>query len=90
MIEKLDSSLFDWQLWRARNVADLLGGYRLRFYNIDKIRDNIKRYAVGYCDGSELMCRPKENHIALMCFVNNEHFWFHLRKEEFNEIFKSV
>jgi len=87
-LEKLDSSLFDWQLWRARQVSDLLGGYKLRFYNLKYIRDRIKQYAVGYCYGENLNCRPKANHVALMCFYNEEHFWFHLRKDEFNEIFK--
>lgn len=88
MLEKLDSSLFEWNLWRARQVADLLDGYRLRTENIPFIKNRIRRFAVGWCYGESLNCRPKENHIALMCFYNNEHFWFHLRKEEFNEIFK--
>jgi len=87
MIEELDSSLFDWQKWRARNLGEILEGYKLRTYNLKFIRDKIKRAAVGYCFGENLNCRPKENHIALMCFHNNEHFWFHLRKSEFYEIF---
>ena len=88
MLDRLDSSLFDWSLWRARQVSDLLDGYKLRTYNLQFIRNRIKRFAVGYCFGENLNCRPKEDSVALMCFLNGEHFWFHLRNDEFYEIFK--
>ncbi len=27
------------------------------------------------------------NQVAIMCFRDGEHFWFHLRKNEFIEVF---
>jgi len=86
-LEKLDSSLFDWSTWRKRNVSDLLKGTHLRFHNLEYVKDIIKRYAVGWAEGTELPCRPKAGHVGLMMFKDDEHFWFHLRKNEFVEIF---
>lgn len=33
------------------------------------------------------MCRAKIGQIALMCFKDGKHLWFHVRKEEFEEVF---
>jgi hypothetical protein len=47
----------------------------------------IRQYAVGWCCGEELLCRPKCGEIAIMFLKDDVFFWFHLRKNEFEEIF---
>lgn len=46
------------------------------------LRDHI----VGYCDGGSVPCRPKPGTIAVMCYKDGCHSWFHLRRNEFDAI----
>ncbi len=87
-LRKLDYSLFTWLNWKAGSIHDL--GVQCRYYDItsERGKEILKKHAVGYCRGENLPCRPKENEIALMCFKDGEHFWFHIRKKEFDEVFK--
>lgn len=48
----------------------------------------LKEHAVGYCQGDSVICRPKANTKAVMFFVNEKHFWFHLSNYEFSIIFE--
>lgn len=87
-IQSLDSSLFDWLKWRHRSVHEIFDQpFRLKYITSEYGKMCFRRYAVGWCRGEELMCRPKEDHVGLMCFMNDEHFWFHLRNAEFDAIF---
>ncbi len=84
---QLDSSLFTWLNWRAGSIHDL--GLSCRYFDIiTRGKELLKKYAVGWCYGENLPCRPKENEIALMVFKDGEQFWFHIRNKEFNEVFK--
>ena len=85
MIEKITPELFDWLLWRAGSPSDL-GLVCLERYLIE-MGYIIRRYAVGYCDGENLICRPKIDCKAVMFFKDDRHFWFHLTNKEFKEIF---
>lgn len=88
-LEKLDSSLFTFDLWEAGSVHDFLGETDCRYDNLiqEKYKNAIKENAVGWCRGEDLSVRAKEKHVAIMCFYNGKHFWFHLRNNEFYEIF---
>lgn len=86
-IEKLDGSLFDWQTWRAGSLLDL-GILYCRYSFIIYNKEIIKKYAIGYCDGNDLLCRPKSDSIAVMFYKNDIQFWNHLRRNEFQEIFE--
>lgn len=83
----IDPSLFDWQRWRVGSPLEILA-LDCRYDSLtgptgQKI---LKRYAVGYTDGQQVLCRPKLNTIAVMFFKDN-HFWFHLRDKEFKIVF---
>jgi len=51
-------------------------------------KKTLQQYAVGWCPGEVLSCRPKTDHVAVMFFKDDIYFWFHLRNEEFEIIFK--
>lgn len=87
-IKKLDSSLFDWQTWRQCDFADL--AIVCRYYDITSERsiNILKKYTYGYCDGENLLCRPKLHNKAIMLYKNGVNFWFHIRNNEFNTIFR--
>ena len=60
MLEKMHGTSFDWLSWR--------GGTLTEYLNItpreEIILSNayiIRKYAIGYCYGGELLCRPKPN-----------------------------
>jgi len=86
IIEKMDSTHFDWLTWRAGSIKDFNIPSRYNF--IIAAKATFREYAVGYCDGESLMCRNKQNHKAVMFFKNGVHFWFHLRNNEFSKIFE--
>ena len=81
MIEKIDPQLFTWSRWRKGSPADLL--VMARKNSIIENKTRLKKYAVGYCDGESLLCRPKIDHKAIMFFKDGKHFWFHVTNEEF-------
>ncbi len=87
----LDSSLFTFSLWRAGSIHDL--NIPCRYLTIISWEGKriLRQYAVGYCEAERIPCRPKEGQIALMCFTERDsHFWFHLRKKEFDEVFNCL
>jgi hypothetical protein len=81
-----DSSLFDWLTWRSGTPLDL-GIARCRYDYIIRKKETIKKYAIGYCNGESSICRPKNNHKAVMFYKDDTHFWFHLTDKEFEEVF---
>ena len=86
-IPRISSLNFTWSRWRAGSVSDFNLPCREKIL-ISNARV-LRKHAVGYCKGESLMCRPKHD-IAIMFFLNDRHFWFHLRKKEFKEIFRCV
>ena len=89
IIPKLDSTLFTWSRWRNGSIHDLdIQACRYALITSIDGKQKLQKYAVGYCFGEELMCRPKQNQIAIMFEKNNLKFWFHLRIEEFVNVFK--
>jgi len=87
MIQKMDATQFDWIIWRNGNVWD---DFHIPCRTLALIanRDILRTYAIGWCYGENLICRPKENHVAIMFCKNEKQFWFHLRLNEFEKIFQ--
>ena len=88
MIEQVDSSLFDWQTWRAGSLFDIFG-IAHRTWSIWENRGIIIRHAIGWAHGECIPCRPKINYIAVMFAVEDRIFWTHLLKCEFENIFNA-
>ena len=86
MLAKMDSSLFDWLLWRSGTPLDVFG-IACRTADLVAKRELIRKYAIGWCPAERPVCRPKMNNMAVMFDVNGRVFWFHLRKHEFDVIF---
>jgi hypothetical protein len=82
----MNSDNFDWIRWRngSAKTLDILCREQDLILNRNKIKD----YAVGYCEGESLICRPKVDNIAVMFLKDDIEFWFHLTKKEFLNIFK--
>jgi hypothetical protein len=88
MIPKLDSTLFDWRRWRAGDVHDLdIQATRYALLTSIDGKRKLKEYAIGWCLGENLRCRPKLE-IAVMFEKNDVQFWFHMRMQEFEEVFR--
>lgn len=86
-LTKLHPLDFTYDIWANGNIHDL--GIISRYDDItkEKSRQIIKEYAIGWCFGESLYVRPKINHVAVMFEKENERFWFHVRNNEFVEIF---
>ena len=87
MIPKLNPQLFDWIVWRAGSPVDVFG-IPLRGYTLTDIAAPCRKYALGYCDAENLVCRPKINHKAVLFEIKDELYWFHFTNDEFSEIFR--
>ncbi len=85
-IQKTDSGLFEWNMWKAGSIHDLISG-PYRHLNIIAQRNLIKKHVIGWCRGESLSCRPKANETALMCAKGDNQFWFHLRNNEVFEMY---
>ena len=85
---KIDSSYFDWLLWSSGSIKDF--GIPSRYECITAIENKniLKEYAIGWTYGENLLCRPKEKHVAVMFEKEDKRFWFHIRNNEFVKIFQ--
>lgn len=57
----------------------------IEFDHMDKVfPSHPKREIVGYCEGSQLIVRPRPDSVALLVWDPElgEEFWFHVYKEE--------
>lgn len=86
-IQELDSSLFHWQRWRGGSISDLGIPCREACITTGIGKRTLQEKCVGYAHGGSLPCRPKPGEIAIMIFHEGEHFWFHIRKKEFEIVF---
>jgi len=85
-LEHLDSTLFDWSKWHSGSPKDLGIPY-CNYKDLMIRKEVVRKYAIGYCNGENLLCRPKFGTKAVMFFKDSITFWFHLTNKEFNEIF---
>lgn len=90
MLPKLHPDTFDWLSWTGGSIASF--GIPCRFAAITHPISMaiLRRYAVGYLEGERLVCRPKPNEVAVYFEKDEREFWFHLRKNEFDIVFKEV
>lgn len=87
-MERMFPDSFDWSTWRNGSLHEL--GVTYKQFEIIRCRDIIKNYAIGYCYGWELLCRPKIDCISIMFLYNDKFFWTHLTIIEFNNIFPEL
>lgn len=90
-IPLLSADQFDWLTWI--NGADIhikLGelGTKLREESIMDCAETLRKYAIGYVKGDKPICRPKPDEIAVMFLIDDVFGWTHLRKIEFERVFK--
>jgi hypothetical protein len=85
MIQKMQGSQFNWSRWRAGSIAEL--GIRCRYEHIIANKRTLQKYAVGYCDGTQVLCRQKPDRMAVMFFKDGLLFWNHITTREFSECF---
>ena len=86
-LEKIDSTNFTFDKWRAGSIRDFNIPCRFETLTSKVSKRILREYVIGWAWGENLMCRPKENEIATMFYKDGEYFWFHLRANEFYEIF---
>jgi aminoglycoside phosphotransferase (APT) family kinase protein len=81
----MDATQFDWGLWRS---GDPWSEFQIpcRSWALIANKGILRRYAVGWCRGENLICRPKLGHTAVMFWKGKNQFWFHFRNEEFEAI----
>lgn len=65
MLERINSSLFDWLTCRNDTILDLLN-IRQRTAIILANKNRLKQHAIGWCPAEQVPCRPKANHMAVM------------------------
>lgn len=85
MINKMHGISFGWQEWRAGDPTDVFE-IQCREKILLNNKETLKQYAIGYCKGEELICRPKKGTFGVMFLKDNIEFWFHLTIKEFNKI----
>jgi hypothetical protein len=85
-MKELDSSLFDWLTWRRGCPLDVFG-IGCRRGDLFAKRDELRRYAIGWCRSDRLMCRPKMRNIAVMFEIDGTLLWFHMLESEFRGIY---
>jgi hypothetical protein len=85
-MNRIGSCHFTMELWKNTDLSKI--GLQCRYEDItsNKGRSLLISIIVGYCKGENLYFRPKNNSIAIMCFKDGEHFWFHLSRNEFNKV----
>jgi len=85
-LQHMHETSFNWLSWRRGNLHLL--NIQYNSFHIIYHKNAIKKYAIGYCDGSKVLCRPKKDRVAVMFLVRGDTFWTHLLTEEFNAIFE--
>jgi hypothetical protein len=84
-LPQLDPLLFDWSTWRAGSIEQVFKvPHRIQF--LYGIADTLRKHAVGWTYGDQLVCRPKTGFVAVMFWVDDTHFWTHLTCAEFKRI----
>lgn len=88
-MQYLNGSLFDWLAWRAGNLTECLN-LRTRENVIVSNAETIRKYAIGWCHGESIVCRPKTDTIAVMFFTNEIEWWTHFTVKEFKQVFPEI
>jgi len=82
-IEHLNEQSFDWLTWRSGCILQI---FKIpnRTYAITTNVNLIRKHAIGWCNATNIPCRPKQDRIAVM-FNTGEiyNWWTHLTVKEF-------
>ncbi len=84
-LEYLSNEFFTKERWEAGSLS--IFGIETRTNSIEKNRNIIKKYAIGYIEGNKLFFRAKDNTFAVMFWFNESYFWTHLTEIEFKICF---
>jgi hypothetical protein len=87
MLERLDSSLFDWLTWSAGSISEMFN-VRPREECLVAKGDTLRKYAIGWAPAEQIPCRPKIDCIAVMFLTDDRVWWTHLTNREFERIFE--
>ena len=81
-MEHLHGQSFTWDVWSGGNLTEMLK-IPNREETIIANSDVIRKNAIGWCKGTELVCRPKKDTVAVMFITNDIEWWTHLTTNEF-------
>ena len=87
-IPLLSADMFDWIAWLNGAYIHIKLGVHIREESISENAEILRKYAVGYIRGDKPICRPKPDEIAVMFLIDDYFGWTHLRKSEFERVFK--
>ncbi len=87
-IPRLHGTSFDWLTWCGGSLNRL--GVQYNSCHIEAMRHEIRKYAVGWCEGDGVLCRPKAGQVAVMFLKDGEFWWTHIRRNEFEIVFCDV
>jgi len=88
-MEHLHEQSFTWQAWSGGNLMDMLNIPNREPFIVDNT-DIIQKYAIGWCKGDNIVCRPKTETIAVMFITNNVEWWTHFTIKEFISCFPEL
>jgi len=88
-LERMPIDYFDASKWRSGSFFTTKLNLSCRYNDItsDYGKKMIQKHAVGWAPGHLLPCRPKSDSVGVMWFIDGEHGWCHMRKNEFWEVF---
>lgn len=87
-IPHLDPSSFTYRRYSKGSIHEIINGPCRSFYiKSSYAKSELRRYSEGWCYSEELYVEPKKNNIVVLCFKNNHYLWFHIREDEFAEVF---
>lgn len=87
-IQHMHGTSFDWLTWSGGSLTNL--GITYNEVYIISMRHVIRKYAVGWIKGEEVLCRPKPNRVAVMFLKDDRFFWTHITGVEFAAVFPEV
>ena len=90
-MERLDPLLFSWGRWRRGCPLDVLGlECRSDALLSRRGRAILRGKALGWCPGDQLVCRPKPGTVAVMFWIGDGHWWFHMMLDEFRAVWPEI
>jgi hypothetical protein len=87
---RMNPGTFDWQSWRAGTPMDLGLMCCTDSLCSEVGKSLLRKTILGYCPASDLLARPKENAVAIFIKNQEEQFWFHITRKEFETIFPEI
>ena len=88
-MEHFHEQSFTSSVWSGGNLTEMLKIPNREETIVDN-KDVIRKNAVGWCKGENIVCRPKPNTIAVMFLTNETEWWTHLTIKEFKLCFPEL